>query len=53
MKDKSLSPELDTIEFHDDADERMKRAVKVIVAHKPAQALTTKPVRREAKKQKA
>ena len=36
MKDKPLSPELDKIEFLDDAEERMKRAVKAVAAHKPA-----------------
>ena len=38
MKDKPLSPELDSIELHPDAWERTAAAVKAVAAHKPMPA---------------
>jgi hypothetical protein len=35
MKDKPLSPELDTIELYPDAWERTERAIKAAMGHKP------------------
>ena len=37
MKDKTLSPELDSIELHPDAWERTERAIKAAMSHKPGQ----------------
>lgn len=48
MKDKPISPEVDEIELHPDAMERLERAVKTIAQHPPVhrpKASATKPKR--------
>lgn len=48
MKDKPISPEVDEIELHPDAMERLERAVRVIGRHPPVhrpKAPATKPGR--------
>jgi hypothetical protein len=45
MKDKPLSPELDSIELHPDAWERTERAIKAAMGHKPGQPAKALPAK--------